>query len=97
MSNFLKNCTESLLEKMNLFVVLQIVWIIEFHILAISSAKALIYIVTDEKTKVPPVIYEYSQIIMNWIDTYKEFMFFMGIILIVVGISGTFLGVYTSF
>lgn len=90
MSDFLKKCTKNVLEKMNLFVVLQIVWIIEFHILAIFSAKDLLYSVTEEKIKVPPVIDEYSQMITNWLDTYKEFIFFMGIILIVVGISGTF-------
>lgn len=90
MSDFLKNYTKSVLEKMNLFVVLQMVWIIEFHILAIFSAKDLINSMTKEKIKVPPVIDEYSQMITNWLDTYKEFIFFTGIILIVVGISGTF-------
>lgn len=53
------------------------------------SAKDLIYSVTKEKIKVPPIIDIYSQMIMNWIDTYKEFIFFMGIIMIIVGISGT--------
>lgn len=89
MSDFLKSCTKSVIEKINLFVVLQIVWIIEFHILAFFSAKDLIYSVTKEKIKVPPIIDIYSQMIMNWIDTYKEFIFFMGIIMIIVGISGT--------
>lgn len=89
MSDFLKSCTKSVIEKINLFVVLQMVWIIEFHILAFFSAKDLIYSVTKEKIKVPPIIDIYSQMIMNWIDTYKEFIFFMGIIMIIVGISGT--------
>lgn len=91
MNDFLKDCIKSVLEKMNLFMVLQIVWIIEFHVLAIFSAKDLIYCVTEEKIKIPPIIEEYSQMIVNWVDIYKEFIFFMGIILIVVGISGTFL------
>lgn len=91
MSDFLKDCTKSVLEKMNLFVILQIVWIIEFHILAIFSAKDLFYSMTEEKIKEPPIIGGYSQMIANWMDAYKEFIFFMGIILIVVGISGTFL------
>ena len=91
MSDFFKDCTKSLLEKMNLFVILQIVWIIEFHILAIFSAENLFYDMTEEPIKEQPVIGEYSQRIANWMDTYKEFVFFMGIILIVVGISGTFL------
>ena len=90
MNDLLKDCTKSVLEKMNLFVVLQIVWIIEFHILAIFSAKDLICSVTEEKIKEPPIIEEYSQMIANWMDTYKEYIFFMGFILIVVGISGTF-------
>ena len=89
MSDFLKSCTKSVIEKISLCVVLQIVWIIEFHILAFFSAKDLIYSVTKEKIKVPPIIDIYSQMIMNWIDTYKEFIFFMGIIMIIVGISGT--------
>ena len=82
MSDFLKNYTKSVLEKMNLFVVLQMVWIIEFHILAIFSAKDLINSMTKEKIKVPPVIDEYSQMITNWLDTYKEFIFFTGIIIV---------------
>lgn len=90
MSDFLKDCTKSVLEKMNLFVVLQIVWIIEFHILAIFAAKDLLYSVIEEKIKEPPIIEEYSQMIADWMETYKEYIFFMGIILIVVGISGTF-------
>lgn len=91
MNNLLKDCTKSVLEKMNLFVILQIGWIIEFHILAIFSAKDLFYNMVEEKIKEPSIIGEYSQMIANWMDEYKEFIFFMGMILIVVGISGTFL------
>ena len=91
MSDFLKDYTKSVLEKINLFVILQMVWIIEFHILAIFSAKDLFYGMTEEKIKEPPIIGEHSQRIANWMDTYQEFIFFIGIILIVVGISGTFL------
>ena len=90
MSDFLKDCTQSVLKKMNLFVILQIVWIIEFHTLAIFSAKDLFYSMAEEKIKEPPIFEEYSQMIANWMDAYKEFIFFMGIILIFVGISGTF-------
>lgn len=91
MSDFLKDCTKSVLEKMNLFVVLQITWIIEFHILAIFSVKHWFYGMTEEQVKVPAIIGEYSQKIANWMNTYNDFVFFMGIILIIVGISGTFL------
>ncbi len=91
MSDFLKDCTKSVLEKMNLFVILQIIWIIEFNVLAIFSAKDLFYGMTEEKIKEPPIIEEYSKIIANWMYEYKEFILFMGIILIVVGISGTFI------
>lgn len=45
----MKDYTKSVLEKMNLFVILQIVWIIECHILAIFSAKDLFYDMTEEK------------------------------------------------
>lgn len=91
MSDLLKDCTASVLEKMNLFVILQIVWIIEFHVLAIFSAEDLLCSMTGEEIKKPPIFAEYSQRIANWMDTYKEFILVMGIILIVVGISGTFL------
>lgn len=90
MSDFLKDCTKSVLEKMNLFVVLQITWIIEFHVLAIFSAKDWFYGMTGEKVKEPAIIGEYSQKIANWVDTYNDFIFFTGIILIIVGISGAF-------
>ena len=62
MSDFLKDYTKSVLEKMNLFVILQIGWIIEFHILAIFSAKDLFYGMTEEKIKEPSIIGEYMQI-----------------------------------
>ena len=90
MSDFLKDFAKSALTKMNLFVVLQIVWIIEFHILAIFSAKDFIYSMTGDKVKEPPLIAEYSKVISNWMDAYNEFILFVGIILIVVGISGAF-------
>lgn len=91
MSDLLKDCAKSVLEKMNLFVVLQIAWIIEFHILAIFSTKDWFYGMTEEQMKVPAIIGEYSQKIANWMDTYNDFIFFIGIILIIVGISGAFL------
>jgi hypothetical protein len=90
MSDLLKDCTKSVLEKMNLFVVLQIVWIIEFHILAIFSAKDLICSVTEAKIKEPPIIEEYSQMIANWMEAYNEYIFIIAIILIIVGMSGAF-------
>ena len=76
MSDVLKTCAKSVLEKMNLFVVLQIAWIIEFHILAIFSTKYWFYGMTEEQMKVPAIIGEYSQKIANWMDTYNDFIFF---------------------
>lgn len=90
MSDLLKDCTKSVLEKMNLFVLLQIVWIIEFYILAIFSAEDLLCSIAGEKIKKPPIVVGYSQKIMDWMDTYKEFIFIIAVILIVVGILGIF-------
>ena len=80
MSDLLKDCTKSVLEKMNLFVVLQIVWIIEFYILAIFSAKDLICSVTEEKSKELSIIEEYGQMIEKWMIAYNEYILIMGII-----------------
>ena len=90
MSDLLKDCTKSLLEKMNLFVVLQIAWIVEFHILAIFSAKDWFHGMPVENMKEPAIIVEYGQKLGNWMNTYKDFIFFTGLILVIVGISGAF-------
>lgn len=90
MSDFLKDCTKSVLEKMNLFVFLQIAWMVEFHILAVFSAKDWFHGTAVENVKEPAIIIEYAQKIANWMDTYNDFIFFAGIILIIVGISGAF-------
>lgn len=90
MSDFFKKGIKSVLEKKNLFVILQIVWIIEFYILAIFSAKDLLCFVTKEKIKEPQVIETYSRMIVNWLDTYNEYILIMGIILFFVGLSGAF-------
>lgn len=89
MGNLLKDCSKSVLEKMNLFVIFQIVWIIEFHILGIFSVEDLVCSMVGEEIKKPQIIAEYSQKIANWMDTYKGFILAMGIVLILVGISGT--------
>ncbi len=89
MGNLMKDCTKSVLEKMNVFVILQIVWIIEFHILGIFSVEDLLCSIVGEEIKKPPIIAEYSQKIANWMDAYKVFILAMGIVLILVGISGT--------
>jgi len=89
MGNLMKDCTKSVLEKMNVFVILQIVWIIEFHILGIFSVEDLVCSMVGEEIKKPQIIVEYSQKVANWMDTYKGFILAMGIVLILVGISGT--------
>ncbi|MBQ8627640.1 MAG: hypothetical protein IJ419_15980 [Agathobacter sp.] len=91
MSDVLKTCAKSVFEKMNLFVIFQVVWIIEFHILAVFSVNDWFDGITGEQVKVPAIIGEYSQKIANWMDTYNIFVFFMGIVLIIIGISGAFL------
>lgn len=91
MSELLKDCAKNVLEKMNLFVILQIMWIIEFYILAIFSAEELLSCMIREKIEKPLIILEYSQKIVNWLDTYSSFIFVIGIILIFAGISGSFL------
>ena len=48
MGNFMKDCTKSVLEKMNVFVILQIVWIIEFHILGLFSVEDLLCSIVGE-------------------------------------------------
>ena len=90
MSEILNGWTKSVLEKMNLFVFLQIVWVVEFHILAIFSAKELLNSVAKVKIEEPPIIKKYSQIVANCMDEYNEYIYIMGIILIIVGISGVF-------
>lgn len=89
MNDILKDCTKTVLEKMNLFVVLQIIWMIEFHILSIFSIKDFFNSVIKEEIKEPPIIKEYNQVIADWLDTYNEYVLFMGIIFIIVGILGS--------
>lgn len=91
MIDLLKNGAKSMLEKKNLFVLLQIMWLIEFHFLAILSAKNLICWTFNIQIYEPSIIQKYSQEIVNWIDTYKEYIEIMGIVLLLVGFSGSFL------
>lgn len=90
MGNVLKTCAKSVFEIMNLFIIFQVVWIIEFHILAVFSVNDWLCAITGEQFKVPEIIGEYSQKIANCMDTYNFFVFFTGIALIIIGISGAF-------
>lgn len=62
----------------------------EFHILAIFLAKELLNSVAKKIIEEPLIIKKYCQMAANCMDAYNKYIFIMGIILIIVGISGVF-------
>lgn len=89
MIDFFTNSTKSIVEKKNPFVILQILWIFEFYVLDVSSVKELLRFITKEEIQELQIVEDYRQTIINWIDKYNEYIFMMGIILLVVGVSGS--------
>lgn len=88
-SKVLKESVKSEMKKMNLFLILQFIWIVEFYILAIFSLKKSICNITIIQINEPIIIQNYSQIVLDWMDTYNRYILLMGIILFIAGTSGT--------
>lgn len=86
----LEECTKNMIKKMNLFVILQFIWIVEFYFLAFLATNDFFCNKIGKQIVEPHVIKVYSQIILNWIQTYNGYLLFTGIIFLVVGLSGMF-------
>lgn len=88
MEDIAKTCANSLIEKLNLFKFLQIVWLIEFHLLAIFSGIEAIEHIFKISIKMPSIITEYGTKILDWMTEYKCYTLSMSIVAFIVGFAG---------
>lgn len=89
MSETIKDFTKSVIEKTNLFILLQIVWLVEFYVLAILAGKTCLEDVFHANVNPPAVITKYSDMILEWMMKYNQYIFLLAIIMFFVGLSGS--------
>lgn len=88
MDDIAKTCTNSIIEKFNLFKFFQIVWLIEFHLLAIFSGIEAIEHMFKISIKMPSIITEYGAKILDWMTEYESYALSMSIVAFIVGFAG---------
>ena len=88
MNDVIVSCFKNTVEKLNLYKILQIVWLVEFYFLAIFSGKQAFEKVLGISINEPALISKYSTKIFNWLTEYNAFIFYLAIILLIVGLSG---------
>ena len=83
-----KKYAEAIIEKLNLFKLLQIAWLIEFHLLAICAALKIVNHKPDSIINAPPIIAEYMAKILAWFTEYGDYALPAAILALLVGCSG---------
>lgn len=87
-SNAVKDYAKNVIEKLNLFKLLQLIWLIEFHLLAFLSVKYAVNNVFNVMVNEPPIITKFCQQAINWMDKYEGYLFYVSIASLVIGLSG---------
>lgn len=88
MSDSIKQSVKSIIEKFNLFVFLQILWIVEYHFLALLSIRRVLEYILNVKIKEPSLIAEFCGKITNWMSEYNIYTLYLSIMFLIVGLSG---------
>lgn len=89
MSETIKDFTKSVIEKTNLFILLQIVWLVEFYVLAIFAGKTCMEEIFQVNVNPPEVIMRYSDKLIEWMAEYNRYIFILAIIMLFAGLSGS--------
>lgn len=89
MSETIENFAKSVIEKTNLFILLQIVWLVEFYVLAIFAGKTWLEDLFRANINPPAVITKYSNMILEWMMEYNQYIFILAIIMLFAGLSGS--------
>ena len=88
MSETIITHAKNLIEKLNIFKVFQVVWLIEFYFLAIFSGKQTLETILNISINEPEFVSKYRAIIFGWLTEYNAFIFYLAVILLIVGLSG---------
>lgn len=78
---------KSVLEKLSLFKVLQLVWLVEFHLLGFAACKQMLKEQFDV-VKEPPLITEYTSKMAEFMSSYHTYIALVAIAALVIGLSG---------
>lgn len=89
MNEVVKGYAKGVIEKLNLFVLLQVIWLVEFYMLAAFSAKTFLENVFKINIDLPVVLSKYSDMIFKWMAEYNQFLFVLAIIMFITGLSGS--------
>lgn len=89
MSETIKDFAKSVIEKTNLFILLQIVWLVEFYVLAIFAGKIFLEDLFRANINSPAVITKYSNMILEWMTEYNQYIAILAIIMLFAGLSGS--------
>lgn len=88
MNGAIISCFKNIIEKFNLYIIIQIFWLMEFYLLAIFSGKQAFEKLFDMSINKPLLISKYSAKIFSWMAEYNSYIFYLAIILLIVGFSG---------
>lgn len=88
MNDAIVSCMKTVVQKLNLYKVLQVLWLIEFYFLAVFSGKQAFEKVFKVSMNEPQLISKYSIKMFDWLSEYNSYIFCLALILLVVGLSG---------
>lgn len=89
MSEIVKDFAKSVMEKINLFILLQIIWLTEFYVLAIFAGKIFLQETFNANINTPLMITKYSNKILVYMMEYNGYVFTLAITIFFAGLSGS--------
>lgn len=81
---------KEIIKKMNLYIIFQAIWLFEFYVLAAFAGTSLFEKICKNKVQIPDIITEYGKLFLDFMKNYNSYVGMCGIILLTIGISGTF-------
>lgn len=88
MIEFAKGCVKTIIEKLNLYVLLQIVWLVEFYVLALFAGKTCLENVFKISFDLPDTIAKYIDKMLVFMTEYNQYIFLFAIMMLLAGLSG---------
>lgn len=91
-NSFVNKMGEEVIKKLNLYTILQALWLTEMYYLGVNS----VYNIANEriiinKIKVPSLILKYNDLILNYFKDFSDFVMFLSIALFICGLSIIFI------
>lgn len=88
----LNKISEEILKKLNLYTILQVIWLIEMYYLGINSIYGiLVKSNTAYQFKIPSLILKYNELVLKYFNEFSDFILFLSVALLICGFSIIFI------